>query len=119
MINIRLGDICVEVLAFNEAEEEFVDNLNVRPSYFQHRLIFLGIKRLALRVHGWRYGPEQILAEHINHTRIHLLRNHLAVVGNIVEKLVQGKALYFFRLHITAGVVEVEDDITLVDFLHE
>lgn len=93
MVDVRLGDVRVEVLALDKAEEEFVNDLDMRPRYFQDRLVLLRVKCLALRVHwGWD-GTEQVLGEHLYDERVHFLRDDLAVVSHIVEQLVQSQAL--------------------------
>jgi hypothetical protein len=119
VVYIRFGDVCVEVLAFDESEEEFVDDLDMRPCYLQYGLVFLWVERFALRVHRWWDRSEQVLCEHLNYARVHLLGNDLAVVGHVVEQLVQGQTLDLLRFHIAASIVEVEDDVALVDLLHE
>lgn len=119
MIYVRFGNVGVEILAFNKSQEKLVNHLDMRPCNFEDRFVFFGIKGFALRIH-WRWnGPEQVLGKHLNYSWIHLFRDDLAVVGDIVKQLMQGQALDFFRLHITASVVEVENDVTLVDLLHE
>lgn len=50
LINVALCDVCVEVRALNESQKELVDNLEMWPSEFQYRLIFLGIKGVANRI---------------------------------------------------------------------
>jgi hypothetical protein len=119
MVNVLLSDVRVEVLAFNEAQEEFVDNLNMRPSDLEDRLIFFWVEGLALRVHRRRNWTEQILAEHFHYSRVHLLCDDLPVVCHIIEQLVKGQSLNLLGLHVTASIVEIEDDITLIDLLHE
>ena len=37
MVDVRFGNVGVEVLAFDEAQEELVHDLDVRPSDFQTR----------------------------------------------------------------------------------
>jgi hypothetical protein len=43
----------------------------------------------------------------------------LAVIRNVVQQLVQGQALDLLGLHVTARVVEVENNVALIDLLHE
>lgn len=119
MINVCFGDIGIEILAFDEAQEEFIHDLNVRPSNLQDGLILLWIKSLALRVHGWGDWSEKILGEHLDNSGIHGLGNDLSVVGHVVEQLVQSQAFDLLGFHVTARVVKVEDDVALVDLLHE
>lgn len=119
MVNVLLSNVRVEVLALNEAQKEFVDNLNVGPSHLKNRLIFLRIKSLALRIH-WRWDwAEQILAEHLHNSRIHLLCDDLSVVRHVIKKLVECQSLDLLGLHISTCVVEIEDDVALINLLHE
>ena len=84
MIYKAFRNVCVEVLTFNETEKELVHDLNMRPGDFQHGFILLGVKCLALRIHWRRYWPEQILAKHIDHSRVHWLCDDLSVVCDVV-----------------------------------
>ena len=119
MVYVGLGNVRVEVLAFNEAQEEFVDDLNVRPRYLQYWLVFFRIESLSLRVHWWRDGTEQVLCEHLHYERVHLLCNDLTVVGDVVEQFVKRQAFDLLRLHVSACIVEIEDDVALIDLLHK
>lgn len=119
VVDVRLGDVGVEVLALDEAQEELVHDLDMRPGHLQHGLVFLRIESLALGIHGWRDGSEQILGEHLDDAGVHGLRDDLPVVSDVVEELVQGESLDLFRLHVAASIVEIEDDIALVNLLHE
>ena len=60
LINVSLGRIGVEVRGFDEAEEELVHDLEVRPCKLQDWLVFLGIKGIAGWVHLWGYRSEEI-----------------------------------------------------------
>lgn len=84
MIYIRFGNVCVEVLAFDEAQEKFVNHLDVRPCYFQNWLVLLRIESLTLRIHWRRDWPEQVLGKHLDYAWVHFLGDDLAVVGNVV-----------------------------------
>lgn len=119
MIDVAFRNVCVEILAFNEPQEKFIYNLDMRPSNFQDGLIFLRVKSLALKRQRWRNGTKKVFAEHLNHTRVHGLCDDRPVVGNIIQELVQRQALDLFRLHISGRIIEVEDDIALVNLLHE
>lgn len=119
MVDIGLGDIGVEILAFDESQEKFVHDLDVRPRDLQNRLVLLGIESFPLWVHrGWD-GPEQILGKHLDDTRIHGLSDDLAIVRHVVQQLVQRQTLDLLRFHVATSIVEVEDDVALVDLLHE
>jgi hypothetical protein len=119
MVDELLGDIGVEILTLDESKKELIDDLDMWPGDFQHRLIFLGIKGLSLRVHWRRDRSKEVLAEHIHHPRVHRLGDDLPIVGHVVEQLMQGQSLDLLGLHISTRVIEVEDDITLIDLLHE
>jgi hypothetical protein len=119
VVDVGFCDVRVEVLALDEAKEELVHNLDMRPGDFQDRLVLFRIKRLALRVHWGRDGPEQVFGEHANNDRVHGLGDDLTVVGDVIEELMEGQSLDFLRLHVGAGVIEIEDDIALLNLLHE
>ncbi len=84
VVDVRLGDVCVEVLAFDEAKEKLVHNLDVRPGNFQHGLVLFRIESLALRVHGRRNRAEKVLGKHADDDWVHGLRDDLSVIGHIV-----------------------------------
>lgn len=84
MIDILLRNVGVEVLALDKAQEEFINNLDMGPCDFQHRLILLWVKRLALGSHRGRDWSEKILCEHLDYPRIHGFRDDRTVVGDVV-----------------------------------
>lgn len=84
VVDISLRDVRVEVLAFDKAEEELVDDLNMRPCNLQHGLILLRIESLALGVHGRRDRAEQVLGEHLDHPGVHGFGDDLSVVRDVV-----------------------------------
>jgi len=119
MINILFRNVCVEILALDEAQEELVDNLNVRPGNFQNRFILFRIKCFALRGHRWGNRSKQVLGKHLHHARIHGLCDHGAVVGDVIQELVKSQPLDLFGLHVCCRIIEVEDNVALIDLLHK
>ena len=119
VVDVLLCNVRVEILALDEPEEELVHNLDVRPCNFEHRLVLLGIERISDRVDGGWNRPEEILGEHLDYFRVHAIRDHGPVVGDVVQQLVQGQALDLFGLHVRRCVVKVKDDIALVQLLQE
>ena len=85
VVDVLFCDVRVEVLAFNETEEELINNLNVRPSDFEYRFIFFGIEGIALRIHRRRNGAEEILAEHFDNSRVHWFGDDLSVVRDVIQ----------------------------------
>lgn len=90
VIDVCLGHISVEVLALDEAQEELVDDLDMRPGHFQHGFVFLRVKSLALRRDGRWNRTEQVLGKHLDYPRIHGFGDDRAVIGDIVQEFVQG-----------------------------
>jgi hypothetical protein len=84
MVDVSLCNVGVEILALNEPQEEFIYNLDMRPSNFQHGLILLWVKCFTLGRHRRRDGAEQVLCKHLNHAGIHGFRYDRPVVGNII-----------------------------------
>lgn len=119
MVDILLGDVCVEVLALDEAKEEFVDDLDMRPRHFKYRLVLLRIESLALWIHRRRNRPEKILAKHLHRSWIHGLRDDLTIICDIIQELVQCHSFHFLGLDIRCCVVKVENDVALINLLHE
>ena len=119
MINVTFGNVRIEVLALNETEKKLIYHLDVRPGNLQDRLVFFGIESLPLWIHWWRYRPKQIFAKHIHNFWIHGVGNDLSIVCDIVEEFMKRQSLDFLGLHIRGGVVEIKDNVTLIDFLHE
>lgn len=88
MIYVRFGDIGVEILAFNESKEKLVYDLDVGPCNFQDGFVFFRIEGLSLWI-NWRGNwSEKVLAEHIDNSRIHGLRNDLSIVCHVVQQFV-------------------------------
>ena len=119
MIDVLLGDVGVEVLAFDEAQEELVYHLDVGPGDLEHGFVFFRVEGVPLRVHRRGDRAEQILGEHVDDTAVHGLHDDLPVVRDVVQKLMESETLDLLGFHIGARVVEVEDDVALIDLLHE
>lgn len=60
LINELLCNIGIEIRRFNEAQKEFINDLQVRPSQLQDGLILFRIKCVTSGVHLRRNGPEEI-----------------------------------------------------------
>lgn len=73
---MNLGNVGVKVLTLDESEEKFIDNLDMGPCDFQHWLVLFRIERLALWIHWWRNGSKEVLAEHVDNSRVHRLCYH-------------------------------------------
>ena len=119
MVDVRLGNIGVEILTLNESQKELVDHLDVGPCHFQHGFIFLGVECLPLGRQGRRDGTKEVLGEHFDYPGVHGFRNHRAVVGDVVQKLMERQSLDLLGLHVCGRVIEIKDDIALIDLLHE
>jgi hypothetical protein len=119
MVDVRLGDVGVEILTLDEAQEELINDLDMGPSNLENGLILFRVERLALGVYWGRDRAEQVLGKHVDNLGIHGFSNYLSIVGDVVQQLVQGKPLDFLRLHVAARIVKVENDVTLVNLLHK
>jgi len=95
VVDVLLGVVGIEILAFNEAQKELVDNLNMWPGNLEDRLILFWVKGLTLRVdRRWNWS-EEILAEHFDNSWVHWLCNDLSVLRDIVQQLVECQSLDF------------------------
>lgn len=119
VIDIRLGDVRVKILTLDEPQKELIHNLDVRPGDFQDGLVLLRVERFSLRRYGRRDGSEQVFGEHFHHARIHGLGDDRAIVGDVIQELVERQSLDLLGFHVRGGVVEIENDVTLIDLLHE
>lgn len=119
MVNILLGEVCVEIGAFDEAQEKLVHNLDVRPGNLEYRLIFFGVKGVTLGIHWRGDGAKEVLGEHLDNSWVHWLGDDLAVLRDVVQQLMQSQALDLLGLHVSAGVIKVEDDVALIQLLHK
>ena len=63
MVDVTLGEVRVEVLAFDDTEKELINNLKVRPSEFQNGLVFFGVERISSGVHRRGYRTEEVGSE--------------------------------------------------------
>lgn len=90
VIDVRLCNIGIKICTFDKPEEKLVDDLDMRPCDFENRLVFFRVKGITLWVDWGRKRPKEILGEHIDDTRIHGLRDDVAVVSNIVKQLMKG-----------------------------
>lgn len=119
MIDVGLGNVCIEVLALDESQEEFVDHLDVGPGDLQHRFVFLRVKCFSLGGDRGRDRAEKVLREHFDDPGIHGFSNDGAVVGDVVQEFVKRQPLDLLGFHVGRRIVEVEDDVALIDLLHE
>lgn len=62
-VDEALGDVRREVGRFEKAQEEFVDDLQMRPRRLQCRLVFFGIEFGSVRVRRRRQRAEEIDGE--------------------------------------------------------
>ncbi len=85
MIYMAFRNIRIEVLALDEAKEELVNDLYVRPCDLKHWLIFLGVKCLTLWIHRRWNWSEKIFAEHVDYFWVHCVRDNLTIICDIVE----------------------------------
>lgn len=140
LIDILLADIGAKVRVLYEPEEELVDDLQVRPSEFEHGFVLFRVESVAGRVDLGRDRTEQVgreLAGH-HHMRIsHLffhsttsipdsVTNHSDHLGinslgdnpppnsDIVQHLVQSLSLCMFFSQIGRSVVKVENVAALL-----
>ena len=60
LVNVALGKVRVELRAFDETQEEFVNDLEMRPSEFEHRFIFFRVESVTGGVHGRGYRSEEV-----------------------------------------------------------
>ena len=55
LIDVSFCQVRVEIWAFDESEEKFIDNLEVGPCQFKDRLVFFRIEGVADRVYRRGY----------------------------------------------------------------
>lgn len=60
LVDISFGKVGVKIGAFYETEEEFIDNLEMRPREFEYRLIFFRVISITCGVDRWGYRTEEV-----------------------------------------------------------
>ena len=60
MVDVSLGEVGIEVWTFDEAEEEFVDNLKMWPGEFEDGFVFFWVKCITCGVDGRGYRTEEV-----------------------------------------------------------
>lgn len=60
LVDVPLGDVGVEIGAFDKPQEELVHDLKMRPSELKDRFVFFGIVGVSSRVNRRRDRSEQI-----------------------------------------------------------
>lgn len=60
MIDEGFGDVGIEVRRFDETQEEFVNNLQMRPGDLKHWFIFFRVERFAIIGQGRRNRSKEI-----------------------------------------------------------
>lgn len=135
LVNIALGEVGVEVWAFNEAEEEFVDDLEVGPGELEDGFVFFWVEGVTCWVDRWGYRSEEVGGklptgslrgqfrkqrggtDHVDDLGVYILSNDSALSCDIFQHLVEGLSLDLLSFKFGAGVVEIEQYTTLVEFL--
>lgn len=60
LVDISFGEVGVKIGTFYETEEEFIDNLEMRPREFEYRLIFFRVISIPCRVDRRGYRTEEV-----------------------------------------------------------
>ncbi len=60
LVDAALGDVGLEVGRLEEAQEELVDELQMRPGRLQRRLVLLRVEFGAVRIARRRQRPKQV-----------------------------------------------------------
>ena len=60
LVDVTFGKVGVEVGTLDEAQKEFIDDLQVRPGKFEDRLVLFGVIRIARRIDRWGYRTEKV-----------------------------------------------------------
>mmetsp|Transcript_26369 Transcript_26369/g.72812 ORF Transcript_26369/g.72812 Transcript_26369/m.72812 type:complete len:279 (-) Transcript_26369:30-866(-) len=108
LVHIFLGRFGVDLRADNEAEEEFISNLQVGPSRLQHGLVLLGVK-----VIGCRRQRTANIGRHHRHQVPHdgFGENLLTCrCVNVVDKFQESLALHIFSTFVGRGIIKGEND---------
>lgn len=58
LIDVALGEVGIEIRAFDETEEKLVNDLEVGPCKLKDRFVFLRIESIACGIDGRGYRPE-------------------------------------------------------------
>lgn len=119
MIDVGLGYVCIEVGRLDEPQEELVNNLEMGPRDLEDRLVLFGIKSFTVIDHRGRYWSEQIRRKHLDDLGIQGLRDDVPIIGDVVEKFMKSLTLDFLALHILRSIVEIENNVALIQFLHK
>lgn len=108
MINVSLGEIGVKIWALDEAEEKFIDNLEMRPGELQDRLVFLGVKCITGGVDRRGYRTEEVDSKHVDNLGVYVFSDDVPLSCDILEHFVQGLCLDLFTFKLGARVIKVE-----------
>ena len=117
LIDILFGRLGIDLGTDDEAEEELIRNLQMRPSGLQHRFVLLGIKVI-------RGGGEG--AAHIGRYHRHQVRHNalgedlLACRGvDVINQLQQRLAFHILAPLLGAGIVKRKNHATKLQLLDE
>lgn len=106
LVDISLGEIRIEIGTLDEAQEEFVNDLEMRPGELKDGFVFFWVVSVACRVDRRGYGTEEVggkltqshseccakgkrrrLTYHLDHLRVYIIRNHSTLCGNVFQHL--------------------------------
>ena len=116
LIDISLSDIGVEIRRFDETEEKFVNNLEMRPGEFQNGLILFRVKGISGRVNLRGYRTEEICRKlrhrsaigfhlhapthHIDNLGVYIFGDNISLGRNVFQHFRERLGLYLLALQL-------------------
>ena len=124
IVDVLLPDLSVHLVGDYVSQQEFVNDLQVRPRWLKSGLFLFRVKVVACRVPsdlmvGWWQSPEEVLREHVRNILENSLREFPLTLVDVVHQLQKRLALDLFLPHVCCGVREVERVRAQLQFLDE
>ena len=120
LIDVLLGRVGLKVGRLEKAQEELVDDLQVRPRRLQARLVLLRIELGAARIRARRQSAKHVRREHAHDLVVRLVGEYAPIARYVLDELVERLPLHLLVLQVAERVArEVEHHRALLDLLDE
>lgn len=114
LIDVLFAHVGLKLGRLEEAQEEFVDNLKMRPARLERRLVLFLVGLAGRLVRVGRQRAEYVERHHGDYLGIHGLGETRLGYADVVDDLVEARAFDLFALEVGHRIHEVEHDAALL-----
>lgn len=119
LVDVLLAGVGLELGRLEKAQEELVDDLEMRPARLERRLVLLLVGLVNRLVGHSRQCAEYVVRDHGDDLRVHGLGEARLGHAYVIDDLVEACALDLLALQVGHRVHEVEHHTALLQLLYE